>query len=61
MNSDCARIYGELYLTLKRKGRILSQVDLMLAALAKQMNLTLLTTDRDFEALPELPTENWLA
>ena len=33
----------------------------MLAALTRVMNLTLLTTERDFEALPELTVENWLS
>jgi predicted nucleic acid-binding protein len=31
----------------------------MVAALAKQMKLTVLTTDRDFEALPDLEIEDW--
>ncbi len=30
------------------------------AALARVMDLTLVTTDRDFEALPDLRLENWL-
>jgi predicted nucleic acid-binding protein len=58
---DVARIYGTLYRELKRRGRALSQVDLMLGSLAVHMNLTLLTTDRDFEALPEVQRENWLS
>jgi len=33
----------------------------MLAALARQMKLTLVTTDHDFAALPDLQPENWLA
>ena len=33
---------------------------MMLAALARQMNLTILTTDQDFAALPDLKIENWL-
>ena len=45
-----ARIYGDLYMELRRRGRVLSQVDIMIAALARQMKLTILTTDRDFEA-----------
>ena len=53
------RIYGELYMQLRRRGRVLSQVDLMVAALARQLKLTVLTTDRDFEALPEIRTANW--
>ena len=56
-----AQHYGEIYLQLRSRGRALSQVDMMLAALARQMQLTLATTDRDFEALPEVATENWLA
>jgi tRNA(fMet)-specific endonuclease VapC len=56
-----ARIYGEIANELIRHGRVLSQVDIMLAALAKQMNLTLLTADGDFQALPDVPTENWLS
>jgi predicted nucleic acid-binding protein len=37
----------------------LSQVDMMLAALARQHKLTVLTTDRDFEALTDLRVEKW--
>ena len=55
-----ARGYGEIYVDLRRRGRVLSQVDMMIAALARQMGLTLLTADRDFEALPDLRIENWL-
>jgi predicted nucleic acid-binding protein len=40
------------------QGRVLSQVDMMLAALARQHRLTLLTTDRDFEVLTDLRLEN---
>ncbi len=54
-----SRIYGDVYMELRRAGRVLSQVDIMIAALARQMSLTILTTDRDFEALPDIRTENW--
>ena len=37
---------------LQQWGRVLSQVDMMLAALARQMNLNLVTSDLDFAALP---------
>src|SRR5947208_183787 len=40
---EMARTYGEIYLDLRGRGRVLSQVDMMLAALAERMNLTLLT------------------
>lgn len=55
-----ARFYGEVFSQLRSSGRSLSQVDMMLAALARQMNLTLVTADRDFEALPDLDVENQL-
>jgi predicted nucleic acid-binding protein len=55
-----ARAYGELYLDLRARGRVLSQVDIMLASLARLMDLTLLATDLDFEALPDLSVENWI-
>jgi tRNA(fMet)-specific endonuclease VapC len=61
VEADIAQLYGAFYLELQRKGRALSQIDIMLAALARQMDLTLLTTDRDFEALPDVRTETWLA
>lgn len=59
LDMDTGLLYGEIYHELRHRGRILSQVDMMLAALARQMKLTLLTTDRDFEALPSVRTENW--
>ena len=53
------RLYGAVYLELRRRGRVLSQVDIMLAALARQHMPIVLTTDRDFEALSDLAVENW--
>lgn len=55
-----AALYGELYHELRRKGRALSQVDIMLAALGKQMNATLVSTDNDFDAVSGLRMESWL-
>lgn len=53
------RIYGEVYEELRRRGRVLSQVDIMVAALARQLNHVILTTDADFDALPDVQTEDW--
>jgi tRNA(fMet)-specific endonuclease VapC len=60
IDRSVARIYGEVYQELRARGRVLSQVDIMVAALARLMDLTVLTTDLDFEALPDLRVENWL-
>jgi len=54
-----AQRFGEIHAELTRRGRSMSQVDMMLAAMCREMNLTLLTTDRDFEALPDVKTEDW--
>jgi predicted nucleic acid-binding protein len=34
---------------------------MMLAAVSRSLDTTLLTDDRDFEALPDLRIENWLS
>jgi tRNA(fMet)-specific endonuclease VapC len=60
LEASVAPLYAEIYLDLRSRGRVLSQVDMLLAALARSMKATLLTSDRDFEALPDLRVENWL-
>ena len=57
---DVVHLYGDLFHILRKKGRLLSHVDLVLACLAKNKKLTLLTTDKDFEAVSGLKTENWV-
>jgi predicted nucleic acid-binding protein len=37
IDPSTAKIYGVIHHDLKRRGRVLSQVDMMLAALARQM------------------------
>jgi tRNA(fMet)-specific endonuclease VapC len=60
LDAESARLYGAIYNELRQKGRVLSQVDMVLAALARQHKLVVLTTDHDFEALPDLTLENWV-
>lgn len=52
---------ADLQISLRRRGRQLETVDALVAVVALRYDLILLTTDRDFEALPDLPQENWLA
>ncbi len=54
-----AERYAGAYHELRKAGRALSQVDIMLAALARYMDATLLTTDDDFRALTDIKTEDW--
>lgn len=52
-------IFGDIHAELRQIGRAASSVDLMVAALARQWNLVLLTTDQDFQSIPGLVIENW--
>lgn len=54
-----AQYYGALFLELRRSGRVLSQIDLLQAALLRADPMTLLTTDHDFAALADIRTEDW--
>jgi predicted nucleic acid-binding protein len=58
---QAARRHGILAKTTRSRGRILSTVDLMLAALAWEEDAILLTADLDFQPFPEIRTENWIA
>jgi predicted nucleic acid-binding protein len=40
--------YAAVYHEMRKAGRALSQVYILLAALARQLNAILLTTDQDF-------------
>ena len=54
------REYGRVYQQLRQAGRVLSQVDMMIIALARRMKLIVLTTDRDFDASPDIETQSWI-
>jgi predicted nucleic acid-binding protein len=56
-----AAFYGAIHHELKRRGRVLSQVDMMVAALARQLSLKVATSDLDYAGVPGLFTEDWLA
>jgi predicted nucleic acid-binding protein len=47
-----------LQLALRRRGRQLLTVDALIAAVVLHYDLTLLTIDRDFAAVPDLKQEN---
>jgi predicted nucleic acid-binding protein len=50
---------ARLQIALRRQGWQLETVDALIATIALRNNLTLLTTDKDFSAIPELEQENW--
>jgi len=59
LDHETTRLYGGIYIELRNKGFALSQVDMILAALARQHKLIVLTSDLDFAALPDLVIEDW--
>jgi len=56
-----AEFAAELQVSLRGKGWQLATVDALIAAVALRYDLILLTTDRDFKAIPTLRREDWLA
>jgi tRNA(fMet)-specific endonuclease VapC len=58
-DSDAARTYGRLRAAQERKGHSLSVEDLMIAAHALSLGLTLITHDRVFSFVEGLTTEDW--
>lgn len=59
-DSDAAREYGVIRAGLKRKGTLIGANDLLIAAHAKSLDLTLVTNNtREFERVEGLELENW--
>lgn len=57
---DTSIEFGKLSEDLRAAGRVLSAFDHLIAAIARQHDLTLLTADGDFTMVPALHVENWL-
>jgi tRNA(fMet)-specific endonuclease VapC len=52
--------FGRLAAELRRRGRPMQVMDVMIAAIALTLgNCTVVSSDSDFAAIPELPVENW--
>lgn len=59
-DSDAAREYGIIRAGLKQKGTLIGANDLLIAAHAKSLDLTLVTNNtREFERVEGLKLENW--
>jgi tRNA(fMet)-specific endonuclease VapC len=55
-----AEEYGRLAAELRRIGRPMQQIDIMIAAIARSLGrCTVVTDDTDLSALPGLSVENW--
>ncbi len=59
---QASREYGRLAAELRRRGRPMQTIDVMLAAVALTLDdCVVVSTDSDLSAVPDLPIENWLA
>jgi tRNA(fMet)-specific endonuclease VapC len=57
---SAAEEYGRLFATLKRRGRLMQQIDVQIAAIAISLgNCTVISKDSDLGAVPGLDVENW--
>jgi predicted nucleic acid-binding protein len=60
IDEETAAEFAELFRELRSAGRVMSQFDLLIAALARQRGLILLTADQDFRPVTRLQVEDWL-
>ncbi|ARA93624.1 VapC toxin family PIN domain ribonuclease [Rhodothermaceae bacterium RA] len=58
-DADTARWYGQIKQRLRARGRPIPENDLWIAALTRQHNLTLITRDRHFSDVDDLPVVAW--
>lgn len=57
---QAARIYARLFAELRRSGRTVAAMDLMIASTALALgNCTVVSSDSDLLAVPGLDVENW--
>lgn len=60
LDRRASEAYGRLAADLRRRGRPMQVVDMMLGAIAISLgNCTVVTTDSDLSAVPGLSVENW--
>ncbi|MBI3861808.1 MAG: type II toxin-antitoxin system VapC family toxin [Planctomycetia bacterium] len=60
LTTEAVREYARLYADLRRRGRPMQTMDILIAAIALSLgNCTVVTTDSDLSAVPDLKVENW--
>jgi len=59
-DESAASHYGDIRNHLEKEGNIIGSMDLLIAAHARSLSLTLITNNlREFQRVPELRAENW--
>ena len=60
MTDNSAKISAELYSTLRQSGKIVDDIDLLIAGIAIDNDLTLVTNNENhFKRIPGLKIDNW--
>lgn len=60
IDSKTWQLYGKTKAILQSQGKVISDIDLLIACTAKQYNLILVSNDRAFESLPkDFQIETW--
>jgi len=58
---EAARIGGEIYATLKMRGKLINDADILIASIVKAHNAVLVTNnEKHFSRVEGLQIENWL-
>ncbi|MFW6116888.1 MAG: PIN domain-containing protein [bacterium] len=61
VGQEAASVFGQVKADLRRKGMLIEDLDLLIAATAKAHNLTLVTNNKaHFSRIAGLRLENWL-
>lgn len=62
LDAATARTYGKIRFDLSRRGEIIGNNDLWIAAHALSLGITLVTNnEREFQRIPNLKIENWVS
>jgi tRNA(fMet)-specific endonuclease VapC len=60
LTEGSAKIFAELYSNLRQEGQPLDDIDLLIAGIAIENDMTLVTNnEKHFERIEGLNTENW--
>lgn len=60
-DESAASHYGDIRTTLEKKGQLIGPFDMLIAAHARSLNITLVTNNKkEFERVPELKIIDWV-
>jgi len=61
LTENSCKISGEIYSILKHKGEVVDDIDLLIAGIAIENEMVLVTNnEKHFQRIPDLKIENWV-